>query len=147
MQENCMPSLAGETPTPARTAIACSPKRAFHVAASSGCAAAARAARRAGRAAATREPELDASRVEAVAAGRHDAHGVPVRELGEADGALRRGARQLGARRGVHQGRRRWRLRGRLLRVGDAGAAVPLPGAGAGATAASSAAATEELAA
>ena len=78
-----MPSLAGETPTPARTAIACSPKRAFHVAASSGCAAAARAARRAGRAAATREPELDASRVEAMAAGRHD--GVPVGELGEAD--------------------------------------------------------------
>jgi hypothetical protein len=81
-----------------------------------------RAAGRAGGAAALREPALDAARVEAVAAGRHDAHGVPVRELGEADGALRRGARQLRPGGGVHQqgGRRRLQLhlhRGLLSRV------------------------------
>jgi|UniRef100_A0A804PDR5 hypothetical protein len=109
------------------------------------------AARRAGGAASPREPELDASRVEAVAADRHDAHGVPVCELGQADGTLRRGARQLGPGRGVNQGwrgRGRGRLHGQLLRVGDVGVAVPvpLPGAGAGATAPSSAAATEEVA-
>ncbi|BAH91498.1 Os02g0106650 [Oryza sativa Japonica Group] len=92
-----------------------------------------RAAGRARRAPASGEPSLDAARVEAVAAHRHDAHGVPVDELGEADGALR-GAGQLGARRGVHQSRGRRRrvglLHRRLLRVlgGGGGGGWLLPG-------------------
>ena len=56
-----------------------------------------------GAAAAGGETALDAARVEAVPAGRQGAHGVPVRELRQADRALRRAACQLRPGRRVHR--------------------------------------------
>ena len=80
------------------------------------------AGRAGGPTAAVGEPPLDAAGVEAVPPGWHGAHGVPVRELGQADGAVGRGARQLRPCRRVHQHQKRRRRLHRRRFPGSAAA-------------------------